>query len=95
MERYDQLFRLYEEFDTDTLQSYQEFVDLSPPVDSRVALDHWQNASEELEARKDEIRSAFPQVGETFASVAALATRDQAFAALDLYSKDEIGRAHV
>ncbi|PSP27706.1 HAD family hydrolase [Halobacteriales archaeon QH_2_65_14] len=91
MERYDQLFRLYEEFDTDTLQSYQEFVDLSPPVDSRVALDHWQNASEELEARKDEIRSAFPQVGETFASVAALATRDQAFAALDLYSKDDRG----
>lgn len=91
MERYDQLFRLYEEYDTDTLRSYQEFVDLFPPVDSRVALDHWQNAREELDTRKEEIRSAFPQVGETFASVAGLATRDQAFAALDLYTKYDRG----
>jgi len=91
MERYDQLFRLYEEFDTETLRSYQEFVELFPPVDSRVALDHWQNASDQLEARKDEIRSAFPQVGETFADIAGLATRDQAFTALDLSTKYDRG----
>ena len=91
MERYDLLYRLYEEFDTETLRSYQEFVDLFPPVDSRVALDHWGEASEELEDKKNEIRSAFPRVGETFAALAAMATREQAFAALDLYTKYDRG----
>jgi hydroxymethylpyrimidine pyrophosphatase-like HAD family hydrolase len=91
MERYDLLYRLYDEFDTDTLGDYQEFVDLFPPVDSRVALDHWGDASEELESRKDEIRSAFPRVGETFGSLGALATREQAFTGLDLYTKYDRG----
>jgi hydroxymethylpyrimidine pyrophosphatase-like HAD family hydrolase len=91
MERYDQLYRLFADFDTGRLRAYQDFVDLFPPVDSRVALEHWQNASEELAAGKDEIREAFPDVGETFAEVAATATREQAFTALDLYT--EYGRA--
>ena len=87
MERYDALYRLYEEFDTDTLRDYQEFVDLFPPVDSRVALAHWEDASEALAARKDEITAAFQDGGETYASLAALATREQAFTGLDLYTK--------
>ncbi|MFB6107407.1 MAG: HAD family hydrolase [Haloplanus sp.] len=86
MERYDLLYRLYEEFDTERLRTYQEFVDLFPPVDSPVALEHWQSASDELESLKDDVRSAYPQVGETFATLASLATRDQAFTGLDLYS---------
>lgn len=86
MERYDALYRLYDEFDAKTLRAYQDFVDVFPPVDSRVALEHWQSASDELEARKDEIREEF-DAGETYADVAAHATRDQAFTALDLYSK--------
>jgi len=86
MERHDLLYRLYDEFDSARLREYQEFVDLFPPVDSRVALEHWQNANEELEERKDEIRGAFA-VGETFAEIAARATRDQAFTALDLHAK--------
>jgi hydroxymethylpyrimidine pyrophosphatase-like HAD family hydrolase len=90
MERHDLLYRLYDEFDTERLREYQEFVDLFPPVDSRVALDHWQNASEELDERKDEIRDAFA-IGETFAEIASRATRDQAFTAIDLHSK--YGRA--
>ncbi|WP_227355430.1 HAD family hydrolase [Haladaptatus salinisoli] len=90
MERYDALYRLYDEFDAKTLRAYQDFVDLFPPVDSRVALEHWQSASEELDAKKDEIRGAF-DAGETYADIAAHATRDQAFTALDLYSK--YGRA--
>lgn len=90
MERYDLLYRLYDEFDTDTLREYQDFVDVFPPVDSRVALDHWQEASDELDARKDEIRDAFA-TGGTFAEVAARANREQAFTAQDLYSK--YGRA--
>ncbi|OAQ54030.1 hypothetical protein HTG_00450 [Natrinema mahii] len=90
MERYDLVYRLYDEYDTKTLREYQEFVDVFPAVDSRVALEHWQGATEELEARKDEIRSDFA-AGETFAEIAARATRDQAFTALDLETK--YGRA--
>ncbi|THE63506.1 HAD family hydrolase [Salinadaptatus halalkaliphilus] len=90
MERYDLIYQLYDQYETTTLREYQEFVDVFPPVDSRVALAHWQDATEELEARKDEIRSAFA-AGETFAEVAARATRDQAFTALDLEAK--YGRA--
>ena len=90
MERYDELYRLYEEFDTATLRDHQNFVDILPPVDSRVALEHWGEASEALEEHKDAIREAFPTAGETFADVAAHATREQAFTALDLHS--EYGR---
>ena len=86
MERYDLLYRLYDDFDTATLRDYQEFVDVFPPVDSRVALEHWQNANDELHDRKEEIREAFA-AGETFAEIAAHASRDQAFTALDLHAK--------
>jgi hydroxymethylpyrimidine pyrophosphatase-like HAD family hydrolase len=86
MERYDLLYRLYEEFDTERLRTYQEFVDLFPPVDSPVALEHWRSASEELDALKAEIRAAFPRTGDAFTTLASLATRDQAFTGLDLYS---------
>jgi hydroxymethylpyrimidine pyrophosphatase-like HAD family hydrolase len=91
MERYDRLYRLYEEHDTDTIRALQDLIDLFPPVDSRVALDRWQEASEELAEGKDAIREAFPEVGETFAALAARAEREQAFTALDLYNK--YGRA--
>jgi hydroxymethylpyrimidine pyrophosphatase-like HAD family hydrolase len=87
MERYDQLYRLYDEFDTDRLRAYQDVVDLFPPVDSRVALDQWREASDELAAGKDEVREAFPEIGETVAAVASTARREQAFTALDLYTK--------
>jgi hydroxymethylpyrimidine pyrophosphatase-like HAD family hydrolase len=86
MERYDLLYRLYEEFDTERLGTTQAFVDLFPPVDSPVALEHWQSASDELDALKDDIRDTFPQAGDAFATLASLATRDQAFTALDLHS---------
>ncbi|MFC3478558.1 HAD family hydrolase [Halobacterium litoreum] len=90
MQRYDRLYALYDDFDADTLRAYQDFVDLFPPVDSRVALDYWESASDELDDRKDEIRSSFPDEP-AFADVAARATRDQAFAALDLHAKYERG----
>ncbi|ELZ02026.1 HAD family hydrolase [Natrialba asiatica] len=86
MERYDLVYRLYDEYETETLREYQEFVDVFPAVDSRVALEHWQDASDELEARKDEIRGDFA-AGETFAEIVARATREQAFTALDLEAK--------
>ena len=89
MDRYDQLYRLYEEFDTRTLLAYREFVDLLPPVDSRVALEYWERASDELAGRTEEIAEAFGD--DAYAGIAAHATRDQAFTALDLYAK--YGRA--
>jgi len=91
MERYDQLYRLYDEFDAATLRALQDFVDLFPPVDSRVALGHWQEASDELDDRKETVRSAFPDAGETFCDLATHATRDQAFTGLDLYAKYDRG----
>ena len=90
MERYDLIYQLYDEYETETLQEYQAFVDVFPAIDSRVALEHWQSTNEELEERKDEIRSSFA-AGETFAEVASRADRDQAFTALDLEAK--YGRA--
>ncbi|SFS49310.1 HAD family hydrolase [Halostagnicola kamekurae] len=86
MERYDLVYRLYDEYDTKTLREYQEFVDVFPAIDSRAALEHWQEANTVLEERKDEIRSDFA-AGETFAETAARATREQAFTALDLNAK--------
>ncbi|ATW87206.1 hydroxymethylpyrimidine pyrophosphatase-like HAD family hydrolase [Halohasta litchfieldiae] len=90
-QRYDRLHRLYEEFDTETLQAHQRFVDLFPPVDSPVALSHWEEASEELGRLKAEIAASFTAgddvtAGETFAEIAARADHDQAFTALDLDS---------
>ncbi|MFB6071800.1 MAG: HAD family hydrolase [Halobacterium sp.] len=86
MQQYDRLYALYDEFDAETLRAYQDFVDLFPPVDSRVALEYWESASDELADRKDEIRAAFHDE-DAFADVAARATRDQAFTALDLHGK--------
>ncbi|GAB6877775.1 HAD hydrolase family protein [Halorubrum gandharaense] len=90
MERYDLLYRLYNEFDADALREYQTFVDLFPPVDSRVALEHWEEASDELDRRKTEIRTTLP-AGATMADVAAYADRETAFQALDLHNR--YGRA--
>jgi hydroxymethylpyrimidine pyrophosphatase-like HAD family hydrolase len=90
MERYDRLYELYDKFDTETLRAHQDFVDLFPPVDSRVALEHWENASDALDDLKENIRSAYLE-GDVFADIAARATREQAFGALDLYT--DHGRA--
>ncbi|TKX77596.1 HAD family hydrolase [Halorubrum sp. SD626R] len=86
MERYDLLYRLYDEFDVETLREYQSFVDLFPPVDSRVALDHWEEVSDELDRLKRQIRESFP-AGSTFAETAARADRETAFTALDLFAR--------
>ncbi len=89
-QRYNRLHRLYEAFDTETLRAHQRFVDLFPPVDSPVALSHWEEASDELGRLKAEIAASFtdsdPTEGETVAEIAARADRDQAFTALDLHS---------
>jgi hydroxymethylpyrimidine pyrophosphatase-like HAD family hydrolase len=90
MERYDLLYRLYEEFDTDAIRDLQTFVDVFPAVDSRVALDYWQDARDELDARRAAVRDAFG-AGDTLVEVAATADRDHAFTGLDLHSK--YGRA--
>ncbi len=90
MRRYDLLYRLYSEFDTATLREYQRFVDIFPPADSRVALEYWERADNELETRKERIGRATPG-GRPLAEIVARVTRDQAFTALDLHAK--YGRA--
>lgn len=90
MNRYNSLYRLYDEFDAETLREYQTVVGLFPALGSRVALELWQETSDELDQRRADIRRAFP-AGETFADIAAHASRDEAFTALDLNTK--YGRA--
>ncbi|NIB98828.1 HAD hydrolase family protein [Halobacterium sp. R2-5] len=90
MERYDRLYTLYDEFDAESLRAYQDLVDLFPPVDSRVALEYWESASDELAQRKGDVRGAFEH-GDTYAELAARASREQAFAALDLQAKYDRG----
>jgi len=87
MEQYDQLYRLYETTDTETLRAYQELVDLFPPLSSTVGLDQWESAREELDERKADIVAAFPDGGDVYAELAARLTREEAFTALDLYAK--------
>lgn len=87
MERYDRLYRLYSDHDTDTLRALQNLVDLFPLVESPVALERWREINEELADGKREIDDDFPEVGETFADLATRATQEQAFTGLDLYNK--------
>jgi HAD superfamily hydrolase (TIGR01484 family) len=86
MDRYDLLYDLYDSFDTHSLRDHQRFVDVFPPVDSRVALEEYQEIDAELERKKEEIREAF-EYGETLCEVAAHATREEAFTALDLLTE--------
>jgi hydroxymethylpyrimidine pyrophosphatase-like HAD family hydrolase len=86
MERYDLLYRLYGNFDADAVREAQDFVDLLPPLDSSVALSHWQEVDDDLSEQKDRIRRGFP-MGDRYAELSARATRDQAFTALDLFTK--------
>ncbi|WP_284013548.1 HAD family hydrolase [Halobaculum litoreum] len=92
MTLYDRLYQLYAEFDTETLRAYREFVDLFPPLDSRVALDRWDEANGDLAERRERIERAFAGPdGAALAEVAAMADRESAFTALDLHGKH--GRA--
>jgi hydroxymethylpyrimidine pyrophosphatase-like HAD family hydrolase len=86
MDRYDLLYRLYEDTETDTLRDLRNFVDLFPPVDSRVALEYWEDASDELDAAKRDIEAEY-DAGAVLADIAARAGREQTFTALDLHSK--------
>ncbi|QLG61714.1 HAD family hydrolase [Halorarum salinum] len=90
MDLYDRVYELYAEFDTETLRAYREFVDLFPPLDSRVALERWDEANAALAERRAGIEAAFAD-GETLASIAERADRQAAFTALDLRGK--YGRA--
>ena len=60
MNRYDALYRLYDEFDAETLRAYQELADVFPALGTRVALEQWKEVRDELDDRKATIREAFP-----------------------------------
>ncbi|WP_152040232.1 HAD family hydrolase [Salinigranum salinum] len=91
MERYDRLYELYTNHDTETLRALQNLADLFPLVESSVALDRWKEINEELAAGKREIQHAFVDGGAVLADLATRARQEQAFAGLDLYNK--YGRA--
>ncbi len=94
MDAYDALYRLYAEYDTAELRAYRDFVDLFPPLDSRVALERWEEATEELNQRRAAIEAGFADAsidGVVLADVAARADRETAFGAQDLRAK--YGRA--
>jgi hydroxymethylpyrimidine pyrophosphatase-like HAD family hydrolase len=86
MDLYDVLYQLYQDFDTGSIRDAQDFVDLFPPVDSRVALGYWESAQTELIEGKQRIEQEF-EGGTELATIAATADRKQAFTALDLYTK--------
>lgn len=83
---HDLLNELYEEFDTRSLREHQMFIDVFPPIDSQVALDHWLEVEEGLTKAKSEIKQSFIQ-GDPLAEIAAQASREEAFTALELYDK--------
>lgn len=83
---HDLLNELYEEFDTRSLREHQMFIDVFPPIDSQVALDHWLEVEEGLTEAKSEIKQSFVQ-GDPLAEIAAQASREEAFTALELYDK--------
>jgi len=87
MERYDRLYELYEDHDTERLRALQDLADLFPLVESSVALDRWREIDEELTEGKGEIEDAFPDSGDVFADLATRARQDQAFTGLDLDNK--------
>jgi hydroxymethylpyrimidine pyrophosphatase-like HAD family hydrolase len=91
MDRYDRVYQLYSEHDTETIRALQNLADLFPFVESPVALDRWSEINEELEAGRSEVEAAFPEAPETFAALATRAREEQAFTGLDLYNK--YGRA--
>jgi hydroxymethylpyrimidine pyrophosphatase-like HAD family hydrolase len=91
MERRDQLTRLYEEHDAEAIRSYRDFVALFPEVDSRIVRRRLQYAEDELRARKEDVRAAFPEDGDVLAEIAARATAGQALSALELHER--YGRA--
>jgi hydroxymethylpyrimidine pyrophosphatase-like HAD family hydrolase len=87
MDRYDRVYQLYSEHDTETFRALQNLADLFPFVESPVALDRWSEINEELEAGRSEVEVAFPEAPETFAALATRAREEQAFTGLDLYNK--------
>lgn len=87
-DHYDLLNELYDEFDTKSLREHQMFIDVFPPIDSRIALDHWQEVNEALNEAKSEIRESFDQ-GDPLTDIAARASREEALTALDIYQKYE------
>ncbi|MFW5934681.1 MAG: HAD family hydrolase [Halolamina sp.] len=84
----DRLGRLYDEFDTASIRSLRDFVELFPPVDSTAALERWETARADYESRNARVVDAF---GDAYAEIAGRATRETATRAVDLWEQE--GRA--
>lgn len=84
----ERLNRLYDEYDTDSLRSLRDFVELFPPVDSTAALSRWETARADLASRVGRVADVF---GSEYADIAALADRETALTAAELWTGE--GRA--
>jgi HAD superfamily hydrolase (TIGR01484 family) len=84
----ERLGRLYDEFDTDSIRSLRDFVELFPPVDSTAALERWETARADLESRHGRLADAY---GDSYAEIASRVNRETATTAADLWASE--GRA--
>jgi HAD superfamily hydrolase (TIGR01484 family) len=82
------LDRLYDGFDTASIRSLRDFVELFPPVDSTAALERWETARADFESRNARVVDAF---GPEYADIASRATREMAATAADRWVRE--GRA--
>lgn len=81
----ERLDRLYGEFDTASIRSLRDFVELFPPVDSTAALERWETARADFESRNARVADAF---GEAYAEIAGRATPEVARRAVDLWEQE-------
>ncbi|WP_435117109.1 HAD family hydrolase [Halolamina sp. C58] len=81
----ERLDRLYDEFDTASIRSLRDFVELFPPVDSTAALERWETARADFESRNGRIVDAF---GAAYADIASRATRETARTAAELWARE-------
>ncbi|QKY21463.1 HAD hydrolase family protein [Halolamina sp. CBA1230] len=88
VDHHERLDRLYDEFDTASIRSLRDFVELFPPVDSTAALERWETARADFESRNGRVVDAF---GGAYADIASRATRETATTAADLWARE--GRA--
>jgi len=82
----ERLKRLYDEYDTASLRSLRDFVELFPPVDSTAALERWETARADLASRTGRVADAF---GERYADIAGRADSETALSAAGLLARHE------
>lgn len=86
MELYDQIHQLYRDVDTKRLREHRDYLEVFPPIDSQIALSHWQDAKDSFESQRKQAKKSL-SCDSLLIDIATVATRNQAVTALDLYNK--------